>query len=203
MKRMKVRLINCILCGVLVLGMVAVPSMEVYADRTINEVQEDINHQQEVIEGINDEIDSLMGEQDILLEQMDDLNAEIINVMTSIDMLTDEIAQKEEDIKKISVSFDEEHEFKNIKATNCHAAAAYMFGLPEQKIKKVGFENVSFTFKEDASSGMPAMMDYIEPECKRGLYFNCVKQVNLKNVTMSGQTGDRLITINVDEVSDL
>ena len=71
MKRMKVRLINSILCGALVLGMLAVPSMEVYADRTINEVQESINHQQEVIEGINDEIDSLMGEQDILLEQGD------------------------------------------------------------------------------------------------------------------------------------
>ncbi len=106
MKRMKVRLINSILCGALVLGMVAVPSMEVYADRTINEVQESIDHQKEVIEGINDEIDSLMGEQDILLEQMDDLNAEIINVMTSIDMLTDEIAQKEEDIKKTQQEYE-------------------------------------------------------------------------------------------------
>ena len=46
------------------------------------------------------------------------------------------------------------------------------------------------------------MMDYIDPECKRGLYFNYVKKVNLKNVTMSGQDGERLITINVDEVSD-
>ena len=91
MKAIRKRLINCILCGALVLSMVVVLSMDVYADRTINEVQESIDHQKEVIEGINDEIDSLMGEQDILLEQMDDLNAEIINVMTSIDLLTDEI----------------------------------------------------------------------------------------------------------------
>ena len=49
---------------------------------------------------------------------------------------------------------------------------------------------------------MPAMMDYIDPECRRGLYFNCVKKVSLKNVTMSGQNGDRLTTIQVDEVID-
>lgn len=107
MKRMKARLINYILCGALVLGMVAVPSMEVYADRTIDEVQDSIDHQKDIIEGINDEIDSLMGEQDILLEQMDDLNAEIINVMTSIDMLADEIVQKEEDIKKTQQEYEQ------------------------------------------------------------------------------------------------
>lgn len=106
MKRIKVRLINCILCGALVLGMMAIPYMEVYADRTINEVQESIDHQKEVIEGINDEIDALSGEQDILLEQMDDLNAEIINMMTSIGMLTDEIAQKEDDIKKTQQEYE-------------------------------------------------------------------------------------------------
>jgi len=93
--------------------------------------------------------------------------------------------------------------FRDMECTDCEWAAGYFYGLTEQPIGSVAIENVSFTFKEDASSGMPAMMDYIEPECKRGLYFNCVKQVSLKNVTMSGQTGDRLITINVDEVSDL
>ena len=49
MKAIRKRLINCILCGALVLSMVVVPSMDVYADRTINEVQESIDHQKEVI----------------------------------------------------------------------------------------------------------------------------------------------------------
>ena len=93
--------------------------------------------------------------------------------------------------------------FRDMECTDREWAAGYFYGLTEQPIGSVSIENVSFTFKEDASSGMPAMMDYIEPECKRGLYFNCVKQVSLKNVTMSGQNGDRLITINVDEVTDL
>ena len=92
--------------------------------------------------------------------------------------------------------------FRDMECTDCEWAAGYFYGLTEQPIGHVAIENVSFTFKEDASSGMPAMMDYIDPECRRGLYFNCVKKVSLKNVTMSGQNGDRLTTIQVDEVID-
>ncbi len=106
MKAMKKRLFNYILCGTLILVVLTTSTMNVYADRTIGEVQESIDHQKEVIEGINDEIDSLTTEQDILLEQMDDLNAELINVMTSIDLLKDEIAQKELDIKVIQQEYE-------------------------------------------------------------------------------------------------
>ena len=72
MKSIKTRLMNCILCGILVLGLFTAPILDVYADRTIDEVEDSIDHQKEVIEDINDEIDALEGEQDILLEQMDD-----------------------------------------------------------------------------------------------------------------------------------
>ena len=92
--------------------------------------------------------------------------------------------------------------FRDMECTDCEWAAGYFYGLTEQPIGSVTIENVSFTFKPDASSGFPAMMDYIDLECRRGLYFNRVKKVTLKNVTMSGQDGDRLITINVDEVID-
>ena len=92
--------------------------------------------------------------------------------------------------------------FRDMECTDCEWAAGYFYGLTEQPIGSVTIENVSFTFKEDAASGRPAMMDYIDPECKRGLYFNRVRHVQLKNVTMSGQDGDRLIAVNVDEVVD-
>ena len=92
--------------------------------------------------------------------------------------------------------------FRDMECTECEWAAGYFYGLTEQPIGSVTIENVNFTFKEDAAPGRPAMMDYIEDQCKRGLYFNSVKKVHLKNVTMSGQIGDRLITENVDEVID-
>ena len=92
--------------------------------------------------------------------------------------------------------------FRDMECTDCEWAAGYFYGLTEQPIGSVTIENVRFTFKEDAQAGYPAMMDYIDKECRRGLYFNCVRKVHLKNVTMTGQSGDRLITINVDEVID-
>jgi polygalacturonase len=92
--------------------------------------------------------------------------------------------------------------FRDMECTDCEWAAGYFYGLPEQPIGQVTIENVNFTFKEDAQIGRPAMMDYVDPVRKLGLYFNQVKKVNLKNVSMSGQDGDRLITIHVDEVND-
>jgi len=92
--------------------------------------------------------------------------------------------------------------FRDMECTDCEWAAGYFYGLTEQPIGSVTIENVSFTFKEDASFGQPAMMDYVDDVCKLGLYFNRVKKVTLNNVTMSGQDGERLIMENVDEVTD-
>lgn len=92
--------------------------------------------------------------------------------------------------------------FRDMECTDCEWAAGYFYGLTEQPIGSVTIENVRFTFKEDASAGRPAMMDFIDPECKRGLYFNSVGKVRLKHVTMEGQEGRRLITENVGEVID-
>ena len=91
--------------------------------------------------------------------------------------------------------------FRDMTCTDCEWAAGYFYGLTEQPIGSVTIENVSFTFKEDASSGHPAMMSYIDEECKRGLYFNCVRKVCLKNVSMTGHVGEKVTALNVGEVS--
>ncbi len=93
--------------------------------------------------------------------------------------------------------------FRDMECIDCEWAAGWFYGLTEQPIGSVTIENVRFTIKADASSGMPAMMDYIEPSRKRGLYFNCVRQVKLRNVTIEGQEGKRLETYHVQEVTDL
>ena len=92
--------------------------------------------------------------------------------------------------------------FRDMVCTDCEWAAGYFYGLTEQPIGSVTIENVRFSFKENASSGRPAMMDYIENECRRGLYFNCVNQVILKNVTMTGQLGQQVTAIQVQEVRE-
>ncbi len=90
--------------------------------------------------------------------------------------------------------------FRDIQCTDCEWAAGWFYGLPEQPVGSVTLENVSFTIKPDASMGQTAMMDYAPEVSKQGLYFNCVKKVHLKNVTISGQDGDEVTAINVGEV---
>ena len=92
--------------------------------------------------------------------------------------------------------------FRDLDCTDCEWAAGYFYGLTEQPIGSVTIENVRFTFREDASAGRPAMMDYVDDVSRLGLYFNCVRRVHLKNVTMEGQLGDRIVAENVSEVID-
>ncbi len=93
-----------------------------------------------------------------------------------------------------------EFTFRDMECLDCEWAAGWFYGLTEQPIGSVTIENVNFTIREEASTGQPAMMDYVEPSCKRGLYFNHVKTVHLKNVTVTGQVGDAATYENVDEV---
>ncbi len=90
--------------------------------------------------------------------------------------------------------------FRDMTCTDCEWAAGYFYGLPERPIGSVTVENVHFTFKADAAPGRPAMMDYVEEECRRGLYFNHVDKVRLRNVTMEGQSGSEVAAENVGEV---
>lgn len=92
--------------------------------------------------------------------------------------------------------------FRDMTCTDCEWAAAYCYGLPEMPVESVTIENVSFTFKPDASAGRPAMMSYIDDVSKLGLYFNCVNAVTLKNVTLEGQEGDKVVAANVKKVVD-
>lgn len=71
---------------------------------SIGEVQNQINKDKERLNNINDTISGLSDEQDLIEEKIADLNAEIINIMTSIGLLEDEIIVKEADIE------DKEHD---------------------------------------------------------------------------------------------
>lgn len=73
---------------------------------TMSEVQDEINRLQKELEEKYGKISDLEAEQDLILEKMEDLNAEIINTMTSIGLKEDEIAAKEDEIavKEVEIS---------------------------------------------------------------------------------------------------
>lgn len=90
--------------------------------------------------------------------------------------------------------------FRNIKATNCHIAAAYITGLPENKITCLTFENVEVSYAKDAKPGVAAMMLGCDESCKAGiLALNC-KELILKNVNIEGCSGEDIVAENVDQI---
>lgn len=91
-------------------------------------------------------------------------------------------------------------EFKDMTATNCHAAAAYIYGLPEEKVKEVVFENVEISYAEDAKEGVPAMMDGLGKTRKLGLFAKNVERLCLKNVHITGQDGEAILAEEVDNL---
>lgn len=94
-------------------------------------------------------------------------------------------------------------EFRNIIATNCQAAAAYITGLPERKITELIFAGIKVSFAPDAQPSKPAMASGVEPMVRQGIIAQNVEKLILKDVSIKGQDGDELQLENVDEVVHL
>ena len=67
-------------------------------------------------------------------------------------------------------------------------------------IEEIVIKDSTFTMKDNASSGEPAMMSFIKPVSKIGFYFNNVNKVIFDNVTLSNQDGEKVIQENVGNI---
>ena len=76
---------------------------------TITDIQNQIKKDQENLDNINDTISSLTEEQDLIEEMIDDLNSEIVNMLTSIGLKEDEIAAKETEIANKQLDIEQAH----------------------------------------------------------------------------------------------
>ncbi len=65
---------------------------------SVSELQRQIQEDQQRLQSINQRISSLSDEQDLIEERIDDLNAEILNTMTSIGLKEEEILQLEAEL---------------------------------------------------------------------------------------------------------
>lgn len=90
--------------------------------------------------------------------------------------------------------------FYDIKAVNCHVAAAYMYGLPERKIDSIVLENVDISYASEVKKGVAAMMKHCEPTAKAGIVAANVKELVMNNVTVTGNAGETYLLENVDAV---
>jgi polygalacturonase len=90
--------------------------------------------------------------------------------------------------------------FEDITCKACHVAAAYFYGLPEQKIEQIILKNVSFDYSSNAKSDIPAMMCEIEPCSKLGLFAANIKELVMDKVTILGQEGEEYLLHGIDHM---
>lgn len=88
--------------------------------------------------------------------------------------------------------------FQNMVCTQVGYCAGVFYGLPEAPIESICLENVSFTYDPACEPGFPAMKEKNEKMKNAGLCFHFVREVSLRNVTVTGQQGEAVICRGVD-----
>ena len=91
--------------------------------------------------------------------------------------------------------------FRNMVCTDAEAAACYIDGLPESPIDKVILENISVAFAKDARPHTPAMQNFAVERLKLGLYLDNVREIEVRNVKMSGQDGEMLVADHYEKIT--
>ena len=76
----------------------------------------------------------------------------------------------------------------------------FMYGLPEKKIQKVIMEHIRVTYAENATAGVPAMLDG-QGECRKmGIFVKNVSHLVLRDVVLEGQEGEAMILDGIDRL---
>lgn len=94
MKKAAIKIINLILV-IAVVGLMTIPAEAT----TVKDIQDQINKDNAALNDINDDMLAMQDEQDLLEEEICDLDAELVNTMTVIGGLEDDIAASEEAIE--------------------------------------------------------------------------------------------------------
>ena len=90
--------------------------------------------------------------------------------------------------------------FRDIKCHNCHIAAAYIYGLPEQKISRIEMKNITVDYAPDAKEGIPAMMVGAYATNKMGIFATNVDNLILENVKLVGNEGEPFLLNDINNV---
>lgn len=90
--------------------------------------------------------------------------------------------------------------FSDITAREVHAAAGFLYGLAEQYISEVTFDQIEISMAKDAVPGRPAMMDEIEETARRGFYLGNVRDVRFNQVSIENHEGPAFYIENGEDV---
>ncbi|MGN0387053.1 MAG: glycoside hydrolase family 28 protein [Lachnospiraceae bacterium] len=148
---------------------------------------------------------------DAVLDRISFKNIEMDHVMTPFvvnsfyfcdpDGKTSYVQSREMLLKDDRTPVIERLEFTDIKAMNCHVAAAYIEGLPEAKVGELVMKNISVSYAENAKCDVPAMSVGVEPCSKKGVFVRNVKKVVMEHVEITGNEGETFTIEEVDEIT--
>lgn len=122
---------------------------------TISDIQTQIQQNQNALDNINSQIGDMESEQEILEEEIADINAEMINLMTSIGLLEDNIAQKEVDIAAAQVEYENAVALEEKQYAEMLVRMQFMYEQGNSSL-------LSMLFGADSFSDMLNKADYIE-----------------------------------------
>lgn len=145
--RIKNRVKKCMMAvavAALLISTLSGTTMDTWAT-TIKEVEEAITDTQNQIDNINDNISDLEDQQDLLEEQMEDLNAELINILTSIELLEDDIAQKEADIELTQQAYEAALQKEQDQAEAMALQIRFMYETGDDTLMNMLFSKASFS----------------------------------------------------------
>ena len=122
---------------------------------TISDLESQIQQNQNTLNNLTDKIDDMESAQELLEEEIADLNAEMINLMTSIGLLEDNIAQKEIDISAAEVEYQKALAMEQTQYEEMLVRIKFMYEQGDSNFITILFGSNSF-------SEMLNKADYIE-----------------------------------------
>ncbi len=149
--RYRTKIITALVLSIAIVSVVVEP----VSATTISDLENQIQQNQDELDKLYDQIDDMESAQEVLEEEIADINAEMINLMTSIGLLEDNIAQKEVDIAAAEI------EYQNALETEQKQYAEMLIRI--QFMYEQGDSNLlSMILGADSFSDMINKADYIE-----------------------------------------
>lgn len=90
--------------------------------------------------------------------------------------------------------------FSGITARNVHAAAGFIYGLAEQYVSEITFDQIDISMAENAAPAVPAMMAGVEEMNNRGFFLGNVRDVRFRHVTIENHQGPAFYVENGEAV---
>ena len=122
---------------------------------TISDLETQIQQNQNTLNNLTDKIDDMESAQELLEEEIADLNAEMINLMTSIGLLEDNIAQKEIDISAAEVEYQNALAMEQTQYEEMLVRIKFMYEQGDSNF-------ITMLFGSNSFSEMLNKADYIE-----------------------------------------